>query len=222
MLSRREFFKTGALGAAALALGAGFGRWTALASRRELALEAWLPADPAWVARLLNGVSLDIGQVDGPPALASRLATDLRPGGARLLVEERPAPAADFALLEDGRLLDPVLDWQPAWRALRAELAGREAAWRVALLPRSGTGRATGLALTRWDGRREELALDGDGRIERLGRGGRPWTLALDAGTLRVVEAGCRHGLCRAQGAVSLPGSRIACAPAGWTAELLA
>lgn len=220
MLTRREFFKTSAIGAAALALGAGVGRWSAPAAPRSLALEAWLPADPALAARLLAALPVAVAGCDGPAGLRAALDGVLSAGGATLRVEEAAAPLADFALFEGGRLLDPVLDWTPAWRALRAGLAGRAAAWRLSLAP--GAGVATALALTRWDGRREEIALAGDGPLEVLGRGGRPWKLAVSDGELRVLEASCRQGLCRGQGAIRLPGQRLCCAPAGWTAELIA
>jgi hypothetical protein len=220
MWTRRDFLKTGALGAAALATG--FALAPRSAEVPALALEGWLPADPDWLGRLLAELPLPVGAIEAPGELAPRLEALAGAGSFRLRVEPRPGALADFVLLEGGRLLDPVLDWHSTWRGLRAELAGRSAAWRISLVDRATDRPARHLRLTRWDGLREDLPLQGDGQLERLGRGARPWRLAIEAGELRVLEAPCRHELCRLQGSIVRPGQRLTCAPAGWTAELRA
>jgi hypothetical protein len=201
MTTRRDFLTRTLLGGTAF----GLGLWGGLASNgSRLDSARWSLA-----ARVPAGG--EAGLVD----LAAQLGLDVSRG------EWSPLAAgtgADLALLQHGRLLEPV-EWPLAATALRASWSGRDAAqwWRLVEPGRRTARRATVVGR---EGLLATLDLDREGERVFAGRNGHRLVISLKDGGVAVAESACRHQHCLRQGRVSLTGERVVCAPAGLMVSL--
>lgn len=238
MLNRRAFLQSALLGGAAFGLGLKLGLGGSRAGDgARLVLHGFLPADGDAVNRAVRAfLAAAPGRLPAPvldvaPRLRGDVAAALR-GRAddfarddgRVLTLQvadlgtglAAAARADVLVQDGGRVLDPDGGFGRELLALRAALAGREAA--IALTARleerrEETGRGRILVVEDETGLQERIALVGAPRSLELGGPAGRTRVEFGEDGVRVSRASCRHATCRLQGAATRAGEMIACAP---------
>lgn len=227
MINRRDFLKISGLAVVALGSGAGIKKLFSN-EEKDITLAALLPDNSRIMARVINELA---GEADirlkpsstlltGESTLVSRLRNmgfspdRLDNPNFVISISRIPSGCKGDIFVQTGNLeiLTPETGFTSSLKRLRRDIQNSDAAFLVTIKSfNGGNSNKEKFVSIESEGRQiDKLPLSGAIREIKVYGGN---VIAVGNGRAFVKEHGCKHGICRSMGVVSLPGDIIACAP---------
>jgi hypothetical protein len=227
MINRRDFLKLS--GVALVALGSGAGLKKLLfRPDKEVTLAALLPDDNMMLAKVLNNLTDEAGislkpsttMITGEGSLVTRLVklgfSAQKVNDPKFIISiSRIATGNEgdiFVHTDDLAILKPETGFSNSLRNLRQELKSTKASLLVSIRSISeNDSKGERFAVIESEGKKiEKLSIFGEEKEISVYGGN---IIAAGNGRVYVKHHGCKRGICRSMGHISVAGDVIACAP---------